>query len=88
MNYFLSQVPYAISYSYFLFIYRRPSFFILLFYSITMNLSNFDNHSKTLAFKNFKCHLYKSYLLFSYSIIKNKATLNQFLFFDMIASQI
>ena len=43
-----------------------------------MNLSNFDNHLKTSAFKKFKRILHKYYLRFS-RISQNSAHLNQFL---------
>ena len=43
-----------------------------------MNFSHFDNHSKTLTFKKFKCLLYKYHPRFS-KICKNNVHLNQFL---------
>ena len=42
-----------------------------------MNLSNFDNHSKTSAFQTFKRFLCKYYPQFS-KICNNSAHLNQF----------
>ena len=49
-----------------------------MFYILIMNLSNFDNHSKNLAFEKFKHFLHKYYSRFP-KICKNSAYLNKFL---------
>ena len=54
-----------------------------MFYSVTIDSSNNNNHSKTLAFNRFKCFLYKCYPTFS-RISRIGEHLNQFLVLKLI----
>ena len=50
---------------------HKTIFKVFLFYIVTINLLNFDNHSRTLAFRKIKKFLYKYYPRFP-KICKNR----------------